>query len=281
MSASQYRRAMETLRSIAQLAEELRALGVQESDVVMVHASLRRIGPVAGGGDGVLDALLAAVGPSGTLMMNVGVRDDWGWVNDRPESERLALLADAEPFDALTTPAEPDNGVLAELFRVRPGTVVSDNPEGRLGALGSLAHELMADAPWDDYYGPGSPLQRLVDAGGKVLRLGADLGTVTLIHYAEYLVDLPSKIRVRRHRRVRTRLGSEVRTVECLDDSTGIVEQADGTPDYFETILLDYLAAGRASVGLIGGATSELIDAADLVDFAVRWMADHLRHLDV
>ncbi len=269
------------MRTVEELTADLRALGVASGDLVMVHASLRRIGPVVGGGDGVLDALLAAVGPDGTLMMNVGVRDDWGWVNDRPELDRLALLVDAEPFDPLTTPAEPDNGVLAELFRVRAGAVVSNNPEGRLGALGPLAEGLMADAPWDDYYGPGSPLQRLVEAGGKVLRLGADLGTVTLIHYGEYLVDLPSKIRVRRHRRVRTPAGSEVRTVECLDDSTGIVEQPDGTPDYFETILIDYLAAGRASVGSVGSATSELIDAADLVAFAVGWMGEHLRQLDV
>ena len=128
--------------------------------------------------------------------------------------------------------------------------------------------------PWDDYYGPGSPLERFVQAGGRVLRLGADLDTVTLLHYAEYLAPLPSKRRVRRHRLVLGRDGPEVRVVQCLDDSDGIVDLPG--EDYFAVILREYLATGRASTGIVGRATSELIEAADIVEFAVSWMADHL-----
>src|SRR5262245_18922652 len=72
--------------AVDDLAGDLRRLGVEPGDVVMVHASLRAIGPVAGGADAVLDALEAVVGPEGTLLMTVGARDDWGWVNDRPEA---------------------------------------------------------------------------------------------------------------------------------------------------------------------------------------------------
>jgi aminoglycoside N3'-acetyltransferase len=258
-----------------ELTADLRRLGVTEGDLVMVHASLRAIGPVDGGALGVLDAIVAAIGPTGTILMNTGVRDDHGWVNDRPEEERDALLGDAEPFDARTTPADPDNGVLAEVFRTRPGTVVSDHPEGRFGASGRLAVDLTADVPWDDYYGVGSPLERFVEAGGKVLRLGADLDTVTLIHLAEHLVDLPDKRRVRRHRLVSGPDGPEIRVIDTLDDSNGIVGR-DGE-DEFITILRAYLATGRASIGTVGGATSELIDGRGLVAFAIEWMAENLR----
>jgi len=240
----------------------------------MVHASLRAIGPVEGAADGVLDALEAAVAPGGTLFMNLSARDDFGWVNERPESDRVDLLRDAAPFDRLATPADPDVGVLAEVFRTRTRTIVSDHPEGRFGASGPLASMLVDDVPWDDYYGPGSPLERFVHAGGRVLRLGADLGTVTVIHFAEYLVTLPSKRRVRRHRKVNGRDGPEVRVVECLDDCDGIVDYPE--EDYFETLLRDYFAAGRAATGIVGRATSELIDAADIVAFSTRWMATHL-----
>ena len=41
-------------------------------------------------------------------------------------------------------------------------------------------------------------------------------------------------------------------------------------------ILRLYLATGPAAVGRAGEATSELIDGADVVRFAVRWMAEHL-----
>lgn len=262
-------------RTVAAITDDLRRLGVAEGDLVMVHASMRAVGPVVDGADGVLDALATAVGPDGTLLVNTGARDDLGWVNDRPEPERAALLAGTPAFDARTAPADPDNGVLAEVFRTRPGTLVSDHPEGRFGASGRLAAELIADVPWDDYYGAGSPLERLVHRRGKVLRLGADPDTVTLIHHAEHLVDLPGKRRVRRHRVVQGPAGPALRAIDALDDSDGIVDHPG--EDYFITILRAYLATGRASVGPVGGATSELLDAADLVGFAVDWMAEHLR----
>jgi aminoglycoside N3'-acetyltransferase len=263
-----------TPRSVEDITADLRRVGVVDGDLLMVHASLRAIGPVEGGADGVLDALDAAVGPDGTLFMNLSARDDWGWVNELPESERAELLRDAPPFDFMVTPADPDVGVLAEVFRTRPRTKVSDHPEGRFGACGRLAHLLVDDVPWDDYYGPRSPLERFVHAGGRVLRLGADPGTVTVLHFAEYLAPLPTKRRVRRHRVVTGPGHPELRVVECLDDCDGIVDYPD--EDYFETILRDYLATGKHATGVVGRAASELIDANDVVEFAVVWMTEHL-----
>lgn len=259
----------------AQLCDEMRRLGVTPGEVLMVHASLRRIGPVEGDAAGIVAAVDAAVGDDGTWLMVLGARDDWSWVNEHSDDAREALLVDAEPFDPLTTPAQEDVGLLAELFRTTPGTVVSDHPEGRFGARGRRAAELMTDVPWHDYYGPGSPLERVVEAGGSVLRLGADTNTVTLLHYAEYLAHVPDKRRVRRHRRVLGQSGPEVRVVECLDDSLGIVDWQG--EDYFSLILADYMAARPVARGSIGGATSERLDARDLVDFAARWMTQHLR----
>jgi aminoglycoside N3'-acetyltransferase len=115
-------------------------------------------------------------------------------------------------------------GALAEVFRQTPGTVASDHPEGRFAARGRRATDFTADVPWNDYYGPGSPLERFVQANGRVLRLGADPNTVTLMHYAEYLADVPAKRRVQRHRRVATLQGPASCVVEWLDDSAGIVE---------------------------------------------------------
>jgi aminoglycoside N3'-acetyltransferase len=267
---------MSSVASIAELAGDLGRLGIRAGAVLMVHASLRAIGPVEGRAAGVVQALDAAVGPSGTLLMVLGADDDWAWVNERPEADRASLLAGAVPFDALATPAEPDVGVLAEVFRTMPDTVVSSHPEGRFAARGRLADEFVRDVPWHDYYGPGSPLHRLVDAGGSVLRLGADTNTVTLLHYAEYLAEVPAKRRVRRYRRVAGRDGPEIRCVDCLDDTHGIVDWPDG--DYFAAILADYVAARGIISGRAGAAASELLDAADLVSFASGWMTGRLGH---
>ncbi|HVF13663.1 MAG TPA: AAC(3) family N-acetyltransferase, partial [Acidimicrobiales bacterium] len=236
--------------SVEHLTAGLRRLGVRAGDLLMVHTSLRAVGPTEGGADGVIDALAAAVGPGGTLFVNIGARDDWDWVNERPESDRAELLRDAEPFDFLATPADPGNGVMAEVFRTRPGTRVSDHPDGRFAASGPLAERLLENVPWDDYYGPGSPLERFVEAEGRVLRMGADLDTVTLLHYAEYLAPIPSKRRVRRHHLVAGLTGPELRAVECLDDTDGIVDHPG--EDYFAVILRRYLETGRAAVGVVG-----------------------------
>jgi aminoglycoside N3'-acetyltransferase len=261
-------------RSIESLAADLRRLGIASGDLVMVHASMRAIGEVDTRAEGVVHALDLAVGATGTLLMNLGPRDDWDWVNDRPESVRAALLADGVPFDCLRTPTDPEIGVLAEVFRQMPGTIVNDHPDARFGVRGPLGPQLLEDLPWDDYYGPGSALERLVQRHGKVLRLGASLDTVTLLHYAEYLAPVANKRRVRRHHLVLGRRGPEVRAVECLDDSDGIVDYPG--EDYFAVVMREYLGTGAGSRGQVGHASSELIDAKDLVDFAARWMGEHL-----
>lgn len=253
------------------VVEQLAALGVREGDAVFVHASLRKVGPVEGGAEGLIVALDRAVGTTGATMMVLGAQDDWSWVNERPEAEREALLADAVPFDALTTPAQEDVGALAEVYRRCPGTLVTDHPEGRFGARGGMAAALLAEVPWDDYYGPGSALEKLVERGGKVLRLGADPETVTVLHYAEYLAPVEGKRRVRRYRKVKTAEGTAVRVVACLDDEHGIV---DWPEDYFGVIVRAYLAEGRGARGVVGRAESELLDARDVVAFGVAWMTE-------
>lgn len=262
------------------LFADLTALGIEPGAVVMVHASLRRLGLARSalgeaGADLLLDALDRAVSPDGTLLMVLGTEYAMDWVNRRPVPERAALLAGSEPLDSRLAPAIGEVGWLAEAFRRRPGTIVSDNPSGRFGARGARAEALIESQPWNDYYGPGSPLQKLCDWGGFILRLGADPDTVTALHYAEYLARLPDKRRIRWDYRLATAQGPRHVAIECLDDCEGIVPwQGD---DYFALILKTYLAEDRAHIGRVGGADSELIDAADLVAFGARWMEDNLR----
>ena len=258
---------------------DLLRLGIRPGDLIMVHASLRKIGLARtafgeGGAEHLLDTLDSAVGPDGTLMMTLGSEYPMDWVNRRPVAERAALLAGSEPFDARHAPAMAEVGWLAEAFRRRPGTIVSGNPSGRFGARGRLAEALMQDQPWNDYYGPGSPLEKLCRWGGRILRLGADPDTVTALHYAEYLAEIGVKRRTRWDYLVAGEEGPRHVWVECLDDNEGIAAW-DGE-DYFALILKAWLETGGARRGRVGKADSELIDAADFVAFGARWMERHL-----
>jgi aminoglycoside N3'-acetyltransferase len=235
------------------LVAQLAALGIHPGDAVMIHASLRKLGPVTGRAAGVIEGLREAVGASGHLLMVLGAVDD-------------------RPFDALTSPVNvEDMSVLAEVFRTFPGVQVNDHAADRFAVLGPDAAFFLEPAPLHDYHGPGSVLERLVLRDGKVLRLGAAPDTITLTHYAEYLANVPNKRAVRR-RYVRADIGEQ--WIASLDDSDGIAEWSGG--DYFPQIFLDYRASAAVRIGPVGSCSGELLNAGDFVDFAVRWMNEHL-----
>ena len=230
------------------LLEELRALGVLPGDIVMVHASMRAVARRA---EEVVEALLAAVGAGGAVM---------AYVDFEPSGEPLE-------FDLSASPAARDHGVLAEVIRRWPGAVRSQNPGASMAAIGARAEWLCADHPLDYGYGPGSPLAKLVDTQGKVLLLGSHFDHVTLIHHAEHLAQIPNKKVV--HYTVRVG-GADVE-IEEFDTSEGVVERMP--EKYFEQVVREFLATGRSSSGRVGGATSYLLPARELVAFALAKLA--------
>src|SRR5947209_20522283 len=109
--------------SRAELASAFRAIGVAAADTVMLHASIRAVGEVAGGPDQIHLALKDALTPDGTLMMYASCPryyDEVGRGHLEPERER-ELIEKLPPFDPSTARAERDNGVLVEFLRTYPG----------------------------------------------------------------------------------------------------------------------------------------------------------------
>jgi aminoglycoside 3-N-acetyltransferase len=252
------------------LQHDLRTLGLRAGDTVMIHAAMRQVGPLLNGPDALIDAVRRVIGPDGTLMaytdwdsVHTDLLDDDGRVLD-------AYRAHVPGFDACTSRAARGNGVLAEFVRTTPGAVRSANPGASMAAIGRRATWLTADHPQDYGYGPGSPLARLVDCGGRVLMVGAPRDTMTLLHYAEHLADLPGK-RVLRYEQPFAGDGGTVwRWVEEFDTSEPVV---DGLPaNTFELIVSAYLDAGAGAVGTVGGAASVLVDAPPMLEFGVRWL---------
>ncbi len=237
----------------AELSRDLRALGLEPGAQVMVHASLRRIGPVEGRAQGLIEAIVETIGPEGTMMMVLG--------------------ADSSvPFDAAKSPVDTDEmGFLAEAFRTFDGVQVNDHASDRFAAIGPRAHAFIHAPPLHDYLGPNSPLDRFRRHRGQVLRLGADIDTVTLTHLAEYLAHVENKRRVRR-RYERADVGEQ--WIESLDDSDGIADWPHG--DYFSEILRAYLASGIARTGTVGSCEAQLLDGQSFLCHAVQWMEQHL-----
>ena len=268
------------------IAAGLTSLGVRPGGVLMVHTRMSALGWVVGGSGTVVQALLDALGLDGTLMAYAGWDHDSYDLDTWPADRRAAYEADPPAFDPVTSEATRDNGRLPERIRTWPGAHRSRQPEANIVALGALAAGIVADHPWDDPYGPGSPLAKLVEANGQVLMLGAPLETITLLHHAEATAQVPDK----RHVTYRMPLlenGQIVwRAFHDIDTSTGafpydkIASEFSAVPgcgpetDAFEVIARTALAAGVGVAGLVGSAQSHIFPARDLHAFGQHWMEE-------
>lgn len=254
----------------ADLRADLTALGLRPGDAVMAHGALSRVGRLLNGPDAVIGALLDAVSPGGTVLgytdwdarydelLDAGGRvpDEW-----RPH---------VPPFDPGSSRSARDNGSLPEFLRTTPGARRSGNPGASVAALGARADWFTAEHPLDYGYGPGSPLAKLVAVDGKVVLIGAPLDTMTLLHHAEHLADLPGKRIIRYEVPHAVAGGVEWRTTEEFDTANPVVDGFDD--DYFAAVVTEFLAGGRGVRGRVGAADSVLVEARAVCAFAVGWM---------
>lgn len=256
----------------ATLTADLRRLGIRAGDLLMVHASLKAVGPVDAAV--VLAALRAAVGPAGTLM---------GYASwDRsPYEETLngARLTDAQrrswpAFDPATAGTYAGFGLLNRFLAAEPDARRSAHPDASMVAVGPLAAMLTEPHRLGQALGRGSPLERFVEHGGRVLLLGAPLDAVTVLHYAEAIADIPGKRRVTYEMPMRGPDGSVVWELAEEFDSNGILDRfaVKGQPDAVETMARAYVRLGRHREGQVGAAPCHLFEAPDIVAFGVAYL---------
>ena len=251
----------------SQLVEQLRELGLRQGDAVLAHAALRRVGPVLGGPDTLIDAIRAVIGPAGTLLAYCD------WQADDDILERTDLRDEIPPFDPQRSRSIRDNGAFPELLRTTPGALRSGNPGASCAALGGKAEWFTADHALDYGYGPQSPFGKLVEAGGKTMLIGAPLDTMTLLHHAEHVADFPNK----RLRRYEAPILMDGKTVWRQFEEFDTGDPPHGLPDdYFASIVEAFLATDQGQRGTIGAAPSVLVEAAPMVAFAIAWLEDRL-----
>ena len=257
------------LHTREQLASDFRELGVAPGDTVMLHASVRSVGPVAGGPDVIHLALKDALTESGTLFMYAGCPqfiDEVGRGTLSPEEE-TEVVEKLPAFDPQTSRSDRSNGALVEMLRTWPGTKFNSHV-ARFIAWGAKADYLLEPTPWLYPYGRGSIFERFVELDGKILLLGSDHDRVTFLHYAEHVVDIPGK-RVVKFRTPVMENGERVwRESEEFDTSGGAHDAFKGS--YFAEIVDGFIGAAGIESRNVGESTAWLLPSKPLLDHALR-----------
>lgn len=257
------------MHSRARLVTDLRALGLSAGDVVMVHASCRAIGEVAGGPDEVHLAIKDVLTPDGTMLMYASCPryyDEVGRGNLTPDEE-ADVLAHLPAFDAESARAARDNGALVELFRTWPGSRVN-NHVARFVAWGKEVDFLFSVQPWDFAFGHGSALERFTELDGKILLLGSDHDNVTYLHYPEHIGDFPDK-RIARFKVPVLENGVRVWRDMAEVDTSSNGAHANWPDRFFSQIVDGYIDSSGSHSGQVGSATSFLLPARGLLHHAL------------
>lgn len=250
------------------LVADLRALGLETGDIVVVHSSLSALGWVVGGAQTVVEALLEAVGPTGTLVMPThsgSLSDPADWQNPPvPQGWIETIRSNMPAFDADLTPTR-GMGQIVECFRHHRDTRRSDHPTASFAGQGPAAERIVASHPLAPELGESSPLGQLYELDAKVLLLGVTHANNTSLHLAEYRADWPGK---GLHRRGAPVLVDGRREWVCYDD----VDLDEGD---FAEIGDAFAASGRERTGPVGAGVGRLCAQREIVDFAVDWIPAH------
>jgi aminoglycoside 3-N-acetyltransferase len=224
----------------SQLTRDLLALGVEPGGVLLVHSSLKSLGPHAGGPEAVIAALREALGPQGTLLL--------------PALSYKTVTRASPVFDQLRSLSCV--GIVPETFRLMSGVRRSLHPTHSVCAVGPLAADLLGGHASDSTpCGPASPFRRLPEMRGKILMLGCGLEPNTSMHAIEELAGPPYLF------------GEPIEYTLVRADGTRIVKRY--TPHGFAGWKQRYDRAG-ALLGPAGLRTGRVLEAeAHLLDAAL------------
>jgi aminoglycoside 3-N-acetyltransferase len=254
------------------LVRDLRILGVERGQALLVHASLRSLGWVTGGAPTVVAALREAVGPHGHVVVPAGTeansqtsRLHRAHIETLTPDKVRAYRLDMPAFDKDGTPS--GMGAISEALRTTDGAARSAHPQSSFAAIGPQADVVMADHALECHLGEDSPLAKLDKMDAQVLMIGVDYWAFTGFHLAEYRY-MPSP---------------PMRKYAC------VVATADGGrrwAEYDDVVLDDqkFEDIGRAlekkegvKRAQVGRASSRLVSLHAAVEFAIEWMGEHRR----
>lgn len=227
------------------LKNDLEKMGLHPTDAVMIHSSLKAIGPVEGGADTVIDALMDYF-KEGLLMM--------------PTHTWKQMSEEYNVFDSKTEPGCV--GILPNIFRTKPGVVRSLHPTHSMAVYGVGAEEyIQGEENLKTPCAPEGCWGRLRDINAKILLIGVTHARNTYIHSIEESFDVPERFTA----------GTIDFQVKMPDGHLKKVSvyrhynrHTEHISESYDKMLEGYFETGAARKGKLGDAECILCDAGKL-----------------
>lgn len=163
------------------LVDGFRRVGLRAGQTTLVHSALRTFGPVDGGAETVVDALLAVLGPTGTLVVPT-----FTFIHEVEEAPIIDPVADRSEM-----------GAISEAARTRPDARRSTAYRHSFAAIGRRAEIIAGVDPALAPYDLRSAFGVMLALDTQVLLLGVTYSNSTSHHFAEWMCDVPYRHAVR------------------------------------------------------------------------------------
>lgn len=233
-----------------ELLSQMQNMGLMPHDTVLIHTSMRAVGPVEGGADGLLDAFCTYL-KDGLFLV--------------PTHTWLSVNPDSPVYDVRS--AEPCLGIVPTRAALRRDGFRSLHPTHSIWGYGRdaetfLQGEEKAGSPCP----PGFCWDRLADIHAKILLIGVGHNRNTFLHSVDERANLQDRLGdpfavTIIDRNGQTHSGS-IRGHRC--------SKVEDVAEYYVNFEEPFLRMGIQTSGELGNAEVKLIDAAAARDLVLR-----------
>ncbi|MED7787520.1 AAC(3) family N-acetyltransferase [Francisella sp. 19X1-34] len=164
--------------SIKEFSNSFCKLGLKKGDVVLIHNSLLNFGipmdcQIGEISSRIFNELRSTVGAEGTIVVPTFNFD----------------FCKGVAFNKQESPSK-GMGVFSEFVRNLPDAKRSTHPMQSVSAIGPQA-DFIVENDTGSSFSPGGAFDRIRELNGKVLLLGADFNSVSMIHWVEEKYEVP------------------------------------------------------------------------------------------
>lgn len=237
-------------------------IGLKKGDILLVHSSLLtfgiptdvKIGEVP---SSIFEQLFAIIGMEGTLAVPTFNFD----------------FCKGIPFNRQETPSKT-MGVFSEFVRKLPNAKRSFNPMQSIAVVGKHA-EFMTEKDTESSFSENGPFHKLKKLKGKILLLGANFNSVSMIHLPEEEFSVP-------YRYWKTFTGSYTDNEETVERSYKMyVRSLESNPKLkLYSIEKELKKSNRLKEAEIGGAEVKVFEIADFISIAENYLSRNPNFFD-